>query len=102
MDNFLSSRIKELVRYYHPDNPKIVEDLLHSFCRKLQLRESSSGYDRICMAILKVGEGSKENIEGAIQLGELDWRDLLVKAGFAHTVDAHKIWADTLIPGLYS
>jgi hypothetical protein len=33
-----------------------------------------------------------EKLGAAVKLANADWRDLLVAAGFADSVDAHKHW----------
>ena len=54
--------------------------------------ESAEGLERFRFAALKLSQGSLEKLRSAIDLAKRDWRDLLVAAGFANSVDAHKIW----------
>jgi hypothetical protein len=51
-----------------------------------------SGFERIQFAALKVSGGSLAGLASAIRLANVDWRDLLVSAGFAHDPVAHKSW----------
>jgi hypothetical protein len=53
---------------------------------------SAEGLQRIQIAALKVSDGDLEKLREAIRLAQLDWRDLLVAAGFKHDVDAHLKW----------
>jgi hypothetical protein len=39
-----------------------------------------------------LSEGSLGKLCAAVKLAKTDWRDLLVAAGFADSVDAHKNW----------
>ena len=49
--------------------------------------------DRIRFAVLKLSGGSVEKLESEIELAKIDWRDTLVAAGFAESVDAHLEWS---------
>lgn len=46
--------------------------------------------ERVRFAVLKLGEGDKDKFHRAIRLAQRDWRDLLVAAGFANDIEAHK------------
>jgi diaminohydroxyphosphoribosylaminopyrimidine deaminase/5-amino-6-(5-phosphoribosylamino)uracil reductase len=48
--------------------------------------------ERVRLAALRVSGGSRAKLDEAIALAKLDWRDLLVEAGFADDVDAHERW----------
>jgi hypothetical protein len=41
---------------------------------------------------LKLSNGNFEKLRQAVDLAKIDWRDLLVAAGFANDVEAHKKW----------
>jgi len=43
--------------------------------------------------------GDIKKLKTAAKLAKTDWRDLLVNAGFAEDVNAHNIWADTILQG---
>ena len=48
--------------------------------------------DRFRFAALKLSDGDLPKLERAIKLAKRDWRDLLVAAGFAYSVTAHRSW----------
>ena len=48
--------------------------------------------ERVRFAALKVSRGELEELKSAIKLAQIDWRDLLVSAGFATDVGAHNEW----------
>ncbi len=48
--------------------------------------------ERIRIAALKASGGDLDELRKAVDLANVDWRDLLVAAGFAHDVTAHKRW----------
>ncbi|WOE76394.1 hypothetical protein [Alterisphingorhabdus coralli] len=54
------------------------------------------GIERVRAAALKVSDGSLEQLARATALGQIDWRDLLMAAGFG-SLDAHETWLDKRI-----
>lgn len=55
-------------------------------------KETPEGLERFRFAALKLSRGSVDKLRDAVRLANTDWRDLLVAAGFADSVDAHKHW----------
>lgn len=51
--------------------------------------------ERIRFAALRVRKGSLLLLSEALTLAEVDWRDLLVAAGFAEDPTAHLRWSPT-------
>ena len=50
------------------------------------------GIDRVRCAALKISDGSLEKLHEAIRVANMDWRDVLVAAGFANSTLAHLSW----------
>jgi hypothetical protein len=48
--------------------------------------------DRFRFAALKLSDGMVDKLRSAVDLARADWHDLLVAAGFARDVNAHKSW----------
>lgn len=48
--------------------------------------------ERIRFAVLKLSCGSQEGLERHLQIAALDWRDVLLAAGFGTDVTAHLAW----------
>jgi hypothetical protein len=48
--------------------------------------------ERIRFSALKLSAGNIDKLKDAIKLAKADWRDLLVAAGFADDITAHKRW----------
>jgi hypothetical protein len=72
-----------------------VAELLQSQCgNNLPFlgKETTEGLERFRFAALKLSGGSMDKLRAAVKLANRDWRDLLVAAGFADSVDAHKDW----------
>jgi hypothetical protein len=55
-------------------------------------RIDQTGADRLRFAVLKLSDGDFGKLEKAVTLAKRDWRDLLVAAGFANDLQAHKEW----------
>lgn len=50
------------------------------------------GLERIRFAVLKLSGGDLAELERAVQIAQVDWRDALVAAGFGQNVKAHESW----------
>jgi hypothetical protein len=48
--------------------------------------------ERFRFAALKLSDGDLEKLRSAVALAKVDWRDLLVAAGFANDIEAHNRW----------
>ena len=58
------------------------------FCEESDAR----GLERIRFAALKLSNGDLGELRRAVEIAQIDWRDVLVAAGFAHDVRAHEVW----------
>ncbi len=58
------------------------------FCRNHNKYE----LERIRFSALKVSGGDIERLKESVELAKVDWRDLLMAAGFAEDTEAHKHW----------
>jgi hypothetical protein len=54
--------------------------------------ESGRVSERIEAAILKLSESKKDEFENHIKLAKIDWRDVLVGAGFGKDARIHLKW----------
>ena len=81
---FAASSVEEVVRF-----------LENGCADNLPFSEGSSSEDleRVRFAALKVSRGDLERLVDAITLAQTDWRDLLVAAGFADDIHAHREWS---------
>jgi len=67
--------------------------VLESECgNNLPFLQHEEGLERFRFAALKLSDGNLEKLRSAVELAKRDWRDLLVAAGFANSMDAHKSW----------
>ncbi|MDH3282227.1 MAG: hypothetical protein OEQ18_14015, partial [Gammaproteobacteria bacterium] len=48
--------------------------------------------ERLRFAVLKLSEGEIDRLVQAIELAQVDWRDLLMAAGFGQDIEAHNQW----------
>lgn len=53
--------------------------------------------ERFRFAALKLSEGNLDKLRRACEVAKVDWRDLLVAAGFGHEVKAHEKWAQSIL-----
>jgi hypothetical protein len=76
------------------DVPQAEQLLAHECAENLPLVRDPTpeGLERLRFAAIRVSEGALPRLRDAIALAKIDWRDLLVAAGFAHDVTAHRTW----------
>ena len=58
----------------------------------LSLPANPASLERIQFAALKVSGGDLNRLQQAIDLAKIDWRDVLVAAGFGSDLTAHTSW----------
>jgi hypothetical protein len=92
------NKIRQLFPAEH--QPKVATILQNECGNNLPFLENldKDGLDRIRFAALKLSNGSLKKLQEAVDLAKSDWRDLLVAAGVAHSVDAHKQWKISKAP----
>jgi hypothetical protein len=77
--------------------------LLQEYCVYLSeffdKNATAESYERFCLAILKLGKSNKEKLTQALDLGKIDYRDLLVAAGFGNSLTIHNECGDERILG---
>jgi hypothetical protein len=73
---------------------EVAELLLHRCGNNLPFLEKCDEFqlERFRFAVLKLSRGDIAELQEAVKLANQDWRDLLVSAGFANDVEAHKRW----------
>jgi hypothetical protein len=54
-------------------------------------------HERIRFAVLKLSNGDLTKLRGLVHHGNVDWRDVLVWAGFGNSRTAHEEWACTIL-----
>lgn len=95
-EQLLSSDAEERIeRMFSPEQREEVSRTLIDecgnnlpFCKGL----SPEALDRLRFSVLKLSEGDMPKLRKAMELAKQDWRDLLVAAGFANDVTAHRRW----------
>ena len=58
----------------------------------LWVNADERGLERIRFAVLKLSNGDLGELRRAVQMAQVDWRDVLVAAGFGHSVRVHESW----------
>ena len=62
----------------------------------LSIPANPASLERIRFAVLKVSGGDLNRLQQAIDLAKVDWRDVLVAAGFGSDLIAHTSWSPDL------
>lgn len=86
------SRLEAL---FAPSEQAEAEQLLVELCgNNLPFCDDSdaTSLERLRFAALKISGGRLAELYSAVELANIDWRDLLVAADFAYDVEAHKSW----------
>lgn len=99
--NLITERIRRIAERCYPSDTEWVIDQLQAYCEYLSDfsvdQRKAESYDRICCAVLKIGNGSKDGFAEAIALGRRDYRDVLMNAGFGNSVTVHNEWAKEVL-----
>lgn len=97
MGTELSPRTKQHVAaLFGPELQQQASSLLIEQCgTNLPLLEALDpvGLERYRFAALKLSCGQLDKLQQAVKLAQIDWRDLLVDAGFADDTKAHESWS---------
>lgn len=73
----ITARLERRIRREFPADPVLVLEVLS----ELELEAAGEARERILAAIVFVAGGDVEALERAIEVAEVDWRDVLVAAG---------------------
>ena len=80
---------------FTPEERETVTEMLTEECNGERLHSSSKdAVERIQLAVLKLSNGEVDKFLAAIELAQLDWRDVLMAAGFGNDLEAHLKWAE--------
>jgi hypothetical protein len=63
------------------------------------LATGSAGIERIRIAVLKLSGADLDALRRAIDLAKVDWRDVLMAAGFGRDSTAHHSWWPDALSG---
>ena len=98
----LSEATRERVeRVFHGDDVSAATELLVNECgNNLPFCENNGPVDceRARFAAIKLSGGRIDLLREAVELAKVDWRDLLMAAGFGHDPHAHKRWLPEIRP----
>jgi hypothetical protein len=91
----LTRATRERIEILFPHTQDAVVELLQCACADnlpLYRPATPEGLERIRFAVLKLSAGNADRLRRAIHEAQIDWRDVLVAAGFAESVMAHAGW----------
>ena len=97
----LSPRTKQLVEIiFKPEDAAEASQQLEDECGN-NLPSCGSldeyGMERVRFAAIKLSKGNIQKLSKAIDEARMDWRDLLMAAGFGYDVNAHEAWANEVL-----
>lgn len=91
----LTQRTRDHVAILFPTaQEKVAEILVRECGNNLPLLEKADALalERLRFAVLRLSEGRFDKLRSAIELAKVDWRDLLLAAGFGEDAEAHLKW----------
>jgi hypothetical protein len=87
--------VLHIEKLFRPEDRETAESLLRDecaenlpFCEKTDPIKS----ERIRFAVLKLSGGKLDDLLKWIEAAQVDWRDVLMAAGFGQSIDAHGEW----------
>ena len=96
MEELTPDTLKLVERLFPREHQAEVCDILARHCGdNLPLtgrRKDGSGHERIRFAAIKLSGGDLAKLRAAIDHAKIDWRDVLVWAGFGSSVTEHQNW----------
>ena len=90
-----SETARRLEALFHGSDRETARVLLVNECAAnlpLWVNATESGLERIRYAVLKLSSGDPAELKRAVKQAQVDWRDVLVAAGFAHDTRVHEEW----------
>ena len=88
-------------RLFPPEHRAEVCDILARECGdNLPLTgppKNASGHERIRFAAIKLSGGDVAKLRDAVDYAKIDWRDVLVWAGFGSSLTEHRNWAREIL-----
>jgi len=89
--------LSAITNLFTPDERETITNILTEECNADKIYASSeAGLERIQLAVLKLSDGDTDKFLAAVELVQLDWRDVLVAAGFGNDLEAHLEWIDKI------
>jgi len=96
MDNYFRPTVTAAIdSLFVPAEREIITELLIEECNAKHLRTTSAdALERIQLAVIKISEGDVDKFLAAARTAQMDWRDVLVMAGFGYDLKAHLKWVE--------
>jgi hypothetical protein len=93
----LSPKTSQLVKqlFSETERPDVADLLITECGNNLPFMEEYDAYqlERVRFAVLKLSEGDIDKLLSAVQLAQIDARDVYMVAGFGYSVTEHQEWA---------
>lgn len=93
----LTKETIQLINKIFPESNRaeVIELLKYDCSDNLPLFKgaTSERLERVRFAAIKMSEGQMDKLYYAVNLAQVDWRDLLMLTGCGNDVNLHEIWA---------
>jgi hypothetical protein len=92
--------LRLIERLFPRDDHDAVSALLGNDCgTNLPFCETqdAAGLERIRFAVLMLSDGNVATLRSVIEQAKIDWRDVLVSAGFGYSLTEHERWAQAVL-----
>jgi hypothetical protein len=97
MNSLLPNVIAAIESLFASNERETITKIMIEECNAEKIYASSeAGVERIQLAVLKLSDGDTDKFLAAVELAQIDWRDVLVAAGFGDDTEAHLEWVDKL------
>jgi hypothetical protein len=75
-----------------PEARRLLEEECAENLPLLAVPATPQSLERIRFATLRLSDGDLEKLRYAVNVAKRDWRDVLVAAGFGHSIREHERW----------
>ena len=99
----LSDRTKRIIeRMFPAADWRRAGGLLESGCAEnlplvREHNPTPQSLERLRFAVIKLSGGSINKLRETLVIAQHDWRDVLMAAGFGHSLEEHNRWAETIL-----
>jgi hypothetical protein len=83
---------RKIQRLFSKKQWNLVEKMIVDECSENIISYSNGELERVRQGILKISNGDIKRLKDSIEWAKIDWRDILLTAGFAENPEAHKNW----------
>jgi hypothetical protein len=104
--NLVSIKSRQIAKNLFPNDSEKVIDRLQYLCEigvdfnrmaGHKNKPTPELWERVCFAVLKASEGSREKFEEVVKYVMYDIKEVFPMAGFGESLTAHRKWGDKML-----